>query len=62
LPDVEFHLLDTGHFALEDKADEMVPRSAISLAERSLSNEETGGDLVSQRRCLHTDRQGDPEP
>jgi pimeloyl-ACP methyl ester carboxylesterase len=25
LPDVEFHLLDTGHFALEDKFDEMVP-------------------------------------
>src|SRR3954465_10909710 len=25
LPDVELHLLDTGHFALEDKADEMVP-------------------------------------
>ena len=25
LPDAEFHLLDTGHFALEDKADEMVP-------------------------------------
>ena len=25
LPKVEFHLLDTGHFALEDKADEMVP-------------------------------------
>ena len=25
LPEVEFHLLDTGHFALEDKADEMVP-------------------------------------
>jgi pimeloyl-ACP methyl ester carboxylesterase len=25
LPDVEFHLVDTGHFALEDKADEMVP-------------------------------------
>ncbi len=25
LPDVEFHLLDTGHFALEDKADEMIP-------------------------------------
>ena len=22
---VEFHLIDTGHFALEDKADEMVP-------------------------------------
>lgn len=25
LPEIEFHLLDTGHFALEDKADEMVP-------------------------------------
>jgi len=25
LHNVEFHLLDTGHFALEDKADEMVP-------------------------------------
>ncbi len=25
LPDVELHLFDTGHFALEDKADEMVP-------------------------------------
>lgn len=25
LPEVEFHLLDTGHFALEDKADEIVP-------------------------------------
>ena len=25
LPDVEMHLLDTGHFALEDKLDEMVP-------------------------------------
>ncbi|HET9983713.1 MAG TPA: alpha/beta hydrolase [Longimicrobiales bacterium] len=25
LPDAEFYLLDTGHFALEDKADEMVP-------------------------------------
>ena len=25
LPDVEFHLIDTGHFALEDKADEIVP-------------------------------------
>jgi hypothetical protein len=22
---VEFHLIDAGHFALEDKADEMVP-------------------------------------
>jgi pimeloyl-ACP methyl ester carboxylesterase len=25
LPDVEFNLVDTGHFALEDKADEMIP-------------------------------------
>jgi pimeloyl-ACP methyl ester carboxylesterase len=25
LPQVEFHLIDTGHFALEDKLDEMVP-------------------------------------
>ena len=25
LPEGEFHLIDTGHFALEDKADEMVP-------------------------------------
>jgi pimeloyl-ACP methyl ester carboxylesterase len=25
LPKLEFHLIDTGHFALEDKADEMVP-------------------------------------
>lgn len=25
LPDAEFHLLDTGHFALEDKLDEMAP-------------------------------------
>ena len=25
LPDIEFHLIDTGHFALEDRSDEMVP-------------------------------------
>jgi pimeloyl-ACP methyl ester carboxylesterase len=25
LPDAELHLLDTGHFALEDRADEMIP-------------------------------------
>ncbi|AKU93603.1 Alpha/beta hydrolase fold precursor [Labilithrix luteola] len=25
LPDVEFHLIDSGHFALEDRADEMIP-------------------------------------
>ena len=34
LPDVEFHLLDTGHFALEDKADEMVPLIRDFLARR----------------------------
>ena len=25
LPEVEFHLIDTGHFVLEDKADEVIP-------------------------------------
>ena len=25
LPDAELHILDTGHFALEDKLDEMAP-------------------------------------
>ena len=25
LPNAEFHLIDTGHFALEDKADEIIP-------------------------------------
>jgi pimeloyl-ACP methyl ester carboxylesterase len=34
LPDVEFHLLDTGHFALEDKADEIVPLMRDFLARR----------------------------
>ena len=34
LPEVEFHLLDTGHFALEDKADEMVPLIRDFLARR----------------------------
>jgi pimeloyl-ACP methyl ester carboxylesterase len=32
LPEVEFHLLDTGHFALEDKFDEMVPLIRAFLA------------------------------
>jgi pimeloyl-ACP methyl ester carboxylesterase len=36
LPKVEFHLIDTGHFALEDKADEMVPLIRDFLA-RSIS-------------------------
>lgn len=34
LPDVEFHLLDTGHFALEDKADEIAPLMRDFLARR----------------------------
>jgi pimeloyl-ACP methyl ester carboxylesterase len=34
LPDIEFHLLDTGHFALEDKADEIVPLMRDFLARR----------------------------
>jgi pimeloyl-ACP methyl ester carboxylesterase len=34
LPDVQFHLLDTGHFALEDKADEMVPLIRDFLARK----------------------------
>ena len=37
LPDVEFHLLDTGHFALEDKADEMVPLIRDFLARKVAS-------------------------
>ncbi|MBF5045832.1 alpha/beta hydrolase [Aggregicoccus sp. 17bor-14] len=34
LPDAELHLLDTGHFALEDKADEMIPRMRDFLDRR----------------------------
>lgn len=33
LPSAELHLLDTGHFALEDKADEMIPLIRDFLAE-----------------------------
>jgi pimeloyl-ACP methyl ester carboxylesterase len=32
LPEAELHLLDTGHFALEDKADQMVPLIRAFLA------------------------------
>jgi pimeloyl-ACP methyl ester carboxylesterase len=38
LPDLEFHLLDTGHFALEDKADEMVPLIRDFLSRRVAHN------------------------
>jgi pimeloyl-ACP methyl ester carboxylesterase len=34
LPAVEFHLIDTGHFALEDKSDEMVPLIRDFLARK----------------------------
>jgi pimeloyl-ACP methyl ester carboxylesterase len=36
LPDAEMHMIDTGHFALEDKADEMVPLIR-SFLDRKLS-------------------------
>jgi len=36
LPDAEIHMIDTGHFALEDKADEMVPLIR-SFLDRKLS-------------------------
>ncbi len=39
LPDVEFHLLDTGHFAIEDKADEMVPLIRTFLERRLPRNQ-----------------------
>jgi len=34
LPDAELHLIDTGHFALEDKSDEMVPLIRDFLARK----------------------------
>jgi len=34
LPDAEVHMLDTGHFALEDKADEMIPLIRDFLARK----------------------------
>ncbi len=36
LPEAEFHLIDTGHFALEDKLDEMAPLIR-SFLERNIS-------------------------
>ncbi|MDB5218879.1 MAG: hypothetical protein JWO86_6806 [Myxococcaceae bacterium] len=38
LPNAELHLLDTGHFALEDKADEMVPLIR-SFLDRNIAGE-----------------------
>jgi pimeloyl-ACP methyl ester carboxylesterase len=37
LPDAEFHILDTGHFALEDKLDEMAPLIR-SFLDRKVAN------------------------
>lgn len=34
LPDVELHLIDTGHFARKDKADEMIPLISDFLARK----------------------------
>ncbi len=34
VPKAELHLLDTGHFALEDRLDEMVPLMRRFLAEQ----------------------------
>jgi pimeloyl-ACP methyl ester carboxylesterase len=38
LTDIEFHLIDTGHFALEDKANEMVPLIRDFLARKVLKD------------------------
>jgi hypothetical protein len=38
LPHVQFHLLDTGHFTLNDKADEMVPLITRFLRLMSMGN------------------------
>ncbi len=35
LPDAEFHLLDTGHFALEDKGDE-IAKLMLDFLDRKL--------------------------
>ena len=62
LPDVEFHLLDTGHFALEDKADEMVPLIRDFL-DRKIAQVmgETGWQRRRQKSsgCSHQRRDGD---
>ena len=51
LPDVEFHLFDTGHFALEDKADEIVPLIRDFL-ERKLSPVERPAEPASRSVLL----------
>ena len=38
LPDAEMHLLDTGHFALEDKADVIVPLIRDFLCRKLAAN------------------------
>ncbi len=41
---MELHLLDTGHFALEDKADEMVPLIRDFLERRVARSEARGSE------------------
>ena len=48
LPNVEFYLIDTGHFALEDKADEMVP-----LIRDFLDREVAGAKSGSAKSTTH---------
>ena len=66
LPDVEFHLLDTGHFALEDKLDTMAPLIREFL-DRRLRRLDPGWRRLSLeilhaeallRPCVHTGSPG----
>jgi pimeloyl-ACP methyl ester carboxylesterase len=40
LPQAEFHLLDTGHFVMEDKADEAIPIIRSFLDRKLVDNEQ----------------------
>jgi pimeloyl-ACP methyl ester carboxylesterase len=46
LPNAELHLLDSGHFALEDKADEIVPLMRDFL-DRNVAVRRTGAPIQS---------------
>ena len=53
LKDLEFHLLDTGHFVLEDKADEAFPLIR-SFLDRKLGASAPGADHERpDRRTAH---------
>jgi hypothetical protein len=47
LPDAEFHALDTGHFALEDKGDEIAALMRDFL-ERALSPRVTASSVSAE--------------